>query len=125
MGKSASPGNGITGTVVSLDAIRGTGLGPGNISGPALRVTLRITNGTKAPQSLDAVAVGMTYGRDHRPASPLDDPSARPFHGSLIAGKSATGVYVFSVPAHDRSAITVSVGYQAGAPFMVFTGSAR
>lgn len=32
-------------------------------------------------------------------------------------------MYVFTVPAGDRDLVTLSVGYQAGAPFMVFTGS--
>jgi hypothetical protein len=123
--KPAAVGNGVTGTVVSLEAIDGTGRGPGNIAGPALRVTVRITNGTTAPQSVGAVAVDMTYGTDHRPASPLDDPSEKPFSGMVGPGDSAVGVYVFTVPADDRSVVTVSVGYQAGAPFMVFTGSAR
>lgn len=125
LGTPAAVGNGISATVVSLDPIDGTGRGPGNIAGPALRAMIRITNGTTQPQSVDAVAVDMTYGSERRPASPLDDPSQRPFRGIVRPGGSATGTYVFTVPADARSVVTVSVGYQAGAPFMVFTGAAR
>jgi hypothetical protein len=125
VGKSADVGNGISGTIVSLEAISGTGTGPGNIAGPAVRATVRLTNGTKAPQSVDAVTVDMTYGTDRRPASPLNDPSNKPFKGMVGAGDSAVGVYVFTVPADNRSVVTVSVAYQAGAPFMVFTGPVR
>jgi hypothetical protein len=122
--ETAAVGNGITATVSSLEAIDGTAQGPGNVAGPALRATVRITNGTAEPVSLDAVVVDMATGSDLSPASPLDDPSERPFSGTVAPGESAEGVYVFTVPVDDRAAVTVSVGYQAGAPFLVFTGPA-
>ena len=64
----------------------------------------------------------MSYGADRTPASPLDDPSRRPFCGMVAAGESADGVYVFSVPADARDSVTIEVGYQAGAPLLLFTG---
>jgi hypothetical protein len=121
---TASVETGVSAEVVSLEAIDGSGSGPGNVAGPALRATVRLTNGTADAIALDLVAVDMTYGSDQAPASPLDDPSRNPFTGSLEAGGAAEGVYVFSVPAGARDVVTLSVGYQAGAPFMVFTGSA-
>ncbi len=120
----AAVGNGITAMVSSLEAIDGTAQGPGNVTGPALRATVRITNGTAGPVSLDAVVVDLATGADLSPASPLDDPSQRPFSGTVAPGDTAEGVYVFTVPVDDRAAVTLSVGYQAGAPFLVFTGPA-
>ena len=122
--ETAAVGNGVTAVVESLDAIEGTAQGPGNVAGPALRATVRITNGTADPVSLDAVAVDLATGTDRTPASPLDDPSEVPFAGTVAPGDSAQGVYVFTVPADARAVVTVSVGYQAGAPFLTFTGSA-
>ena len=122
--ETAAVGNGITAVVQSLEAIEGTGQGPGNVAGPALRATVRITNGTAGPVSLDAVAVDLATGPDRTPASPLDDPSEVPFSGTVAPGATAQGVYVFTVPTDARALVTVSVGYQAGAPFLVFTGSA-
>jgi hypothetical protein len=110
-------------SVVEVTRIQGTGTGPGNISGPALRVTVRLDNGTSAPMALGGVAVELTYGPDAVPASPLDDPASAPFTGLVDAGRSATGVYVFTVPA-GRQDVAVSVEYQAGAPFVVFRGPA-
>jgi len=121
--QQAAAGNGVVADVVSLEAIEGSGRGPGQISGPALRVTVRITNGTTAPVSLDGVAVDLAHGVEQVPASPLDDPSVAVFAGMLQPSESAEGSYVFTVPAEDRELVTLSVGYQAGAPFMVFTGS--
>ena len=46
------------------------------------------------------------------------------FGGVLQTGRSAEGRYVFSVPEDARDVVTVTVGYAAGAPFLVFTGSA-
>jgi hypothetical protein len=120
----AATGDGVTATVASVEAIDGTGQGRGNVSGPALRVTVSITNATDGTLDLGGVAVDLTHGSDAVPASPLDDPSQAPFSGSLDPGDTAEGVYVFSVPPDDRDPVTVSVGHRAGAPFMVFTGSA-
>jgi hypothetical protein len=65
----------------------------------------------------------MYYGADKTPASPLDDPSQRPFGIDMVApGASADGVYVFTVPEGQRDLVTVEVGYQAGAPLLLFSG---
>ena len=115
-------GNGITAALPSIEAIQATATGPGNVAGPALRVTVSVTNGTDQPIGLDGVAVNLFLGADRTPASPVDDPSARPFTGRLAAGLTATGVYVYTVPVDARDAVNVEVGYQAGAPLLEFTG---
>ena len=122
--EAAEVGDGVSASLVSLDAIQGTATGPGNIAGPALRITVRIENGTDGPVSLGGVVVDLASGPDLVPASPLGDPSAAPFAGTVAPGGHADGVYVFTIPEEDRGSVTVSVGYQAGAPLMVFTGSA-
>ncbi|SEO79318.1 hypothetical protein [Trujillonella endophytica] len=118
----AAVGNGIVATIASIEAIEGTAVGPGNIAGPALRITVRIANGTDEAVSLDGVAVNLSYGPDRTPASPLDDPSRSSFAGMVEPGASGEGVYVFTVPADVRDLVTVEVGYQAGAPLLLFTG---
>jgi hypothetical protein len=70
------------------------------------------------------VSVSLTSGPDGTPASPLDDPSRAPFAGTVDPGEDAEGVYVFTVPEGDRDVVTLTVGYRAGAPFLVFTGAA-
>lgn len=120
----AQVGNGIVVTVSSVEAIEGAAEGPGNVAGPALRVTIRITNGTDEAVSLDGVAVTMAYGTEGTPASPLDDASRRPFAGSVAPGEEADGTYVFTVPADARGTVTIEVGYQPGAPRLLFTGPA-
>ncbi|UOX99770.1 hypothetical protein [Blastococcus sp. PRF04-17] len=119
----AAVGNGVVATLPSIESIQGTAVGPGNVAGPALRITVRIENGTDEPIWLDGVAVNTYYGEDRSPASPLDDPSRRPFGGRLESGASGEGVYVFSVPTDVRDLVTIEVGYQAGAPLLLFTGA--
>ena len=121
---TAAVGDGVTGSLQSLDAVEGTATGPGNVAGPALRVTVRLENGTAGPVSLDGAVVTMAHGAAQTPASPLDDPSAAPLSGVLEPGDSAVGVYVFTVAEDAREAVTVSVGYRPGAPYLVFTGAA-
>ncbi|MDQ1662758.1 MAG: hypothetical protein QOJ68_2738 [Blastococcus sp.] len=121
----APVGDGVVISLARIESIQGAGTGPGNIDGPAIRVTVRVLNGTSRAISLGGVAVNMYYGANRMPASPLDDPSRRSFDGQLTAGRSADGVYVFTVPAGARNHVTVEVGYQAGAPRVLFTGAVR
>ncbi|WP_369258288.1 hypothetical protein [Geodermatophilus amargosae] len=120
----ASGDDGVSAEVVSLEAVDGTGSGVGNVAGPALRVTVRLAAGTAGPVVLDLVGVTLAHGADQTPASPLDDPSAAPLTGPLAPGSVAEGVYVFSVPEDARELVTLTVGYRADAPYLVFTGAA-
>ncbi|CCH86411.1 conserved exported protein of unknown function [Modestobacter italicus] len=120
----AAVGDGVTARVVSLDAVDATGVGPGNVTGPALRVTVALTNGKADALPLGGVAVDLASGPELVPASPVNDPAAAPFSGTVAAGGTAQGVYVFSIAAADRADVTLSVGYEAGAPVLVFTGAA-
>jgi len=115
---------GVSAALTSVEGVQATGNGPGNVSGPALRVGVRITNGTAAPLPLAGVQVTLTYSAEQTPASPVNDPSAIALSGTLDPGASADGAFVFTVPADQRSLVTVTVGYQAGAPFLVFSGPA-
>jgi hypothetical protein len=121
---TAAVGNGIVATLPQIEAFQGSGTGRGDVAGPALRVTVRIENGTGAAVSLDGVAVSMFHGPGNVPASPLGDASQRPFAGTVAPGATAEGSYVFQVPLDVRDSVTVEVGYQAGAPLLLFTGPA-
>jgi hypothetical protein len=122
--QEASGEDGVRAQVVSLESTTGTAQGRGNIAGPALRATVRLVNGTSEPVDLGLVVVNLTHGAEGTPAPPLQDDSRVPFSGTLAPGQSAEGVYVFTVPEDVRDVVTLTVGYRAGAPFLVFSGSA-
>lgn len=113
----------VTVSLASMEAIDGQATGPGDIAGPALRVTVRIENGSGAVIDLGGVTVNLGYGTDPTPATPLGDPSAEPFTGSLAPGRSATAVYVFGVPPSERGSVLVEVSHRPGAVRVVFTGA--
>jgi hypothetical protein len=109
--------------LVSVEQVAAEARGRGSIAGPALRVTVRIENGTPALLTLDDVSVTLASGPDSAPASPVDDPSAAPFAGPLEVGAQGEGVYVFQVPEDQRGAVTVSVAVRPGAPVATFAGA--
>ena len=116
-------GQGITAELSSVTAIQASATGPGNVDGPALAVTVRITNHSDAPVGLADVEVALTYTAEEWSASPVDDDAAAPLTGMLAGGRSVQGTYVFSVPVDQRDVVTVTVGLAAGAPLLVFTGA--
>jgi len=120
----ATSSDGIRAELVALKAVDGSGSGPGNISGPAVQITLRLTNGSTDDVALDFVSVNLTYGADKTPAAPLNDPSTDVFTGTLQPGAAVEAVYVFSVPDDHRDPVTLSVGHRAGTPYLVFSGAA-
>ena len=117
-------GTGVTAEIVALEAVDGVAELPGEISGPALRVTVRLTNGTDAALALARVQVDLNSGRDRAPGLALTEPGAAPFVGELAQGDSADGVYVFGVPVDRRDQVQVLVLYSVDAPMAVFEGPA-
>lgn len=111
-------------SLASIDAIDATAESPGEVSGPALRVTVLVDNQSAAAIDLSAAIANLYFGADATPASILDGSGAQPFPASVEAGQQATGVFVFSVPADQRDQVRVEVGYSAAAPVAIFSGPA-
>ncbi|MCZ2817748.1 hypothetical protein [Modestobacter sp. VKM Ac-2984] len=120
--EAAVAADGVTVTLPAIAAIDAVGSGPGNVSGPALAITVRVANATAEPISLDGLQVNVAYSEQETAASPVNDPAAAPAQGVLAAGAAAEGRYVFTVPAGERDLVTVTVGYTAAAPLLVFQG---
>jgi hypothetical protein len=119
----AVPVEDVTLSVVRIEEIDGQATGPGDVAGPALRITLRLVNDGDAEVSLAGAAVNAYHGAELTPAPQLNDPSTSYFAGDLAPGEAAEAVYVFRVPPDQRDRVTVEVGYRPGAPLAVFTGA--
>lgn len=119
----AVPVEEVTVSIARIEEIEGQATGPGDVAGPALRVTIRIDNETGADVPLDGVAVNGYYGADRTPAPPLNDSSHVPFAGVLPSGETTEGVYVLRVPPDQRGQVTLEIGYRPGAPLVLFTGA--
>lgn len=123
--KPAEGADGVLVRLAKVESVQGEAVQPGETSGPALRVTVRITNDTDVELSLRYTAVNLYYGSDLKPAPTVIKPGGDPFYGTVRPGKSATGVYLFTVPKDEREEVTVGVDYKPGQPTVVFKGDFR
>lgn len=117
--------NGMRARLVEVRSVDAHARIPGEVSGPALRVTVELTNTTASPASLDRVAVNLYTGSDGVPAVPVTEQAGPALHGSLAPGASARGTYAFTVPVAQRGEVTVTVGVGPQIGTAVFSGAVR
>jgi hypothetical protein len=110
--------------VVTMKSVHGDASAPGEIAGPAVRFTIRISNDTGSTVNLANTVVNAYYGADATPAVQLDKPGGRPFPTSIANGKSATGSFVFTIPADQRDTVKVTVDTAVDKSVVAFTGVA-
>jgi hypothetical protein len=120
--KPAPVYEGVRVQVVQVKPMTAKAILPGEISGPAVEVDVRITNDTSRSLALDNVVVNVQDAQG-TPSNLMSAPPAKPFSGAAAAHSSADAVYVFSLPAAHRNPISVSVSYTAAAPVVVFSGA--
>ncbi|MFB4354655.1 hypothetical protein RAC69_15980 [Microbacterium sp. LS_15] len=119
----ADNGEGLTARIVKMAAVEGEAVQAGEIGGPAVQFTLELTNDTDAAVDLGFIAVNAYIGDDRTPAGGLVRPGGAPFEGTLEPGKTAQGVYVYTIPEAQRGDVTITVDYRAGQPAFVFRGA--
>jgi hypothetical protein len=117
-------GTGLNVRLVEIEAITGEARTQGEISGPALRVTVEVTNTTNQPFSLERTQVEVTYGEDRAPGIVLSGSGTMPFAVSVAPGGSSTGTVVFVVPKDQRNLVQVAVTQTTDTPIILFEGSA-
>lgn len=111
----------MTAQVVEAVRTRGRARIAGEIAGPAIRVTVRLTNTSSRPVSLRGVSVG-AHDAGGDVLSALGTRPSRPFRGPVAPGASAEGVYLFSLSTGGSAPFTFAVSYAAAAPVAVFVG---
>ena len=94
---------------------------PGEHSGPALVVSVQVTNSSEHAQSVESAVVMLETGDGELGVPTGADPHG-PLHGEVAAGASSEGTYVFMLDPAEQREVTVSVNYSAGEPVAVFTG---
>lgn len=116
-------GEGLVAEITAMKAVQGEAVQAGEIAGPAVQFTLRLTNDTDAVIDLGLIAVNAYIGEGLTPAGGLVKPGAAPFEGTLDVGDSTDGVYVYSIPESERGDVTLTLDYRAGQPAFVFRGA--
>jgi hypothetical protein len=114
---------GLTAAITNLESVSGEAQRPGEVAGPAVRVTVQITNATDAAVQLLTTVVTAYYGDEQTPALELGAPGASAMPTEVAAGETATGVYVFTVPADERDLVRVMVDYSVDVRPLVFEGA--
>lgn len=114
-----------TEVTVSLTSITPTMLTaetPGEVSGPAVIVEVRVTNDSEETRSISSATVSLTAEDGEMGIPTFADPND-PLHGEVAPGAAAEGIYVFMLDPADERSVTVRVNSSAGAPVAVFTGA--
>lgn len=122
--RTASFGGNVSAHISRVQAITAKAQGPGEITGPAVALTIVLRNGTRKPIGLDSTNVTLTYAAARTPGIQMLGPPSAPFHGAVAPGKDADAVYVFTVPKADRARVDIQLSYSPDAPVVQFSGAA-
>jgi hypothetical protein len=114
-------GDGVAVRLASIEATTAEGSLPGERSGPAVAVTVEMSNGSERSVSVGNVTVDL-IDADGVSAPPVVDPERPPLRGELAPGESRSGTYVFSLEPEDRDGVTVTVKYSGDTPMVLFVG---
>ena len=119
-------GDGVRVHVTSIKQGASKGQGPGVFNGaPRTQVALEIVNGSTKSLDLSRVVVTLLYGTPKRVASPVYEPGALDFAGTLAPGATARGTYMYSIPTADLSDVTMTVDFDGVHAAATFTGSVK
>ncbi len=109
-------------SLAKVESVQGEARLPGEIAGPAIRVTVRVKNGSSKALDVGNARVSAYYGSDQTPAGVLTAPGGKQFEGKIAPRGEADGVYLFTIPTADRDNVRITVDTAAGVPVAVFAG---
>ncbi|OAH48804.1 DUF4352 domain-containing protein [Microbacterium oleivorans] len=113
---------GPTVSVRRIESVTGEAVLPGEVSGPAVRVTVEVKNGSTKPIDLTTAAVTLFAGSSDLQASPVTKPAGRAFPSEVAPGKTAEGAFVFELPEGQRADVRIEVDLSVSDPLIAFEG---
>lgn len=116
---------GVVVELVRVERVQGIAAAPGEISGPAVRLTVRVSNGGPAAIDAGLIVVNTYYGDARDPAPSIMQPGGEPFAGTIPPGGSAEGVYLFEGDDDQLADALVGVDAVPGQPTFTFRGDLR
>ena len=84
---------------------------------------MQFSNGSTNPVDLSHVVVNDQDSKG-TPLVAMSSAPAAPLQGTLAAGASKTGVYVFELPRVRHNPFTIAVSYSTAAPVVLLIGDA-
>ena len=122
--KKTSVADSVRVDLTGFTSVKSKASGLGEISAPAVRLSIRLTNTGTKNLDLTSVVVNAYYGSAGTPSIQINgDPASKPFTGSLKPGAKATAVFVFNMPVSKRGDATITVSPSPTLPIAVFAGS--
>lgn len=94
---------------------------PGEVSGPAVAVTVSAHNAGSGVHNVDSAVVNLLTESGEL-AIPTWAGPADPLRGDVEPGETVVGTYVFMFDAEQGRTVIVSVNYSAGQPVAEFEG---
>lgn len=122
IGDTADFGNGVSARLTAVESVEAEAHLPGEFSGPAVALTIEVTNGSGGTIDLGTVTADLTFD-DGLSAYPVLDPERRAFSGDLTSGDVASGSYVFTLDPAERADVALRLSYTTEAPTVIFAGS--
>lgn len=122
--KQSETGPGLVFEVAGMKAVKGQAKLPGDVAGPAIRFTVKVTNTGDRAADLSTTVVSVFYGQDKTPALQLNRPASAPFPETLKPDKSAHGQFEFTVPDDERDRVLITVDHSVDSSIVAFEGSA-
>jgi hypothetical protein len=124
VGQPAPVAPGVVTRVVKMEPVQGEAQLPGEVAGPAIRVTLEFSNQTNAPVDMSHTVVTLEYGPEAVPAAEFTGSGASDFPAEIAPGQTASAVLVFAVPLEQRDNIRFLVDHKLDLPIVVIEGPA-
>jgi len=109
--------------IVKHTIIHAKAHGPGQISGPAMALTIHFVNGSKRSIDLNHVVVNDQDAKG-TPLLSITSSPASPAEGSVAPGATKSAVYVFTLPSVRHNPYTISISYSTAAPVVRLVGDA-
>ena len=119
--KPADAGNDVSVQLTSVRKITAKAKLPGEVTGPALAVSVHVDNGSPKSLDLSAVVVNLNDASGS-PGAVMTSATTKRLPARVKARRTASGVYVFSVPSAQQSTVSVTVSIRPGKQVLQFDG---
>lgn len=118
--------DGVTIKLVQIESVKGEAKIPGEVSGPAIRITVLIHNEGDRDLDIGPVVVNGYGGEERAPLEVITLPGGNPVKDGLLKrGEQTQGVYLFTMGDRELADVTFTVDANVGQPAAVFRGDAR
>ena len=107
--QAARPAPSLVVDITRVEKIQAKAEIPGEVSGPALRITVRVRNTSNKTVPIKSALANLYYGPERTPATLMTHPGAKAFPEKIPAGGTGTGVVLFTVPPKQRGNVVLEV----------------